>query len=103
MYISLDLWMHRNLIKLLVYANKTKIHEDVTKIQFLLMYNNGTKIPEYDSTGYNFVQLINPWNNEARKSWDQKKKRYMATRTRQRRNNLSPGTQVFIRFVLRAV
>lgn len=72
MYISLDLWMDRNLIKLL-YANKTKIHEDVTKIQFLLMYNNGTKIPEYDSTGYNF-QLINPWNNEARKSWDQKKK-----------------------------
>ena len=64
--------MDRNLIKLL-YANKTKIHEDVTKIQFLLMYNNGTKIPEYDSTGYNF-QLINPWNNEARKSWDQKKK-----------------------------
>lgn len=26
-----------------------------------------------NSTGYNF-QLINPWNNEARKSWDQKKK-----------------------------
>lgn len=102
MYISLDLWMYRNLIKLLVYANKTKIHEDVTKIQFLLMYNNGTKIPEYDSTGYNF-QLINPWNNEARKSWDQKKRRYIATRTRQRRNNLSLGTQVFIRFVLRAV
>lgn len=51
MYISLDLWMDRNLIKLLVYANKTKIHEDVTKIQFLLMYNNGTKIPEYEFDG----------------------------------------------------
>lgn len=81
MYISLDLWMDRNLIKLLVYANKTKIHEDVTKIQFLLMYNNGTKIPEYDSTGYNF-QLINPWNNEARKSWDQKKKKDISPRVR---------------------
>lgn len=39
MYISLDLWMDRNLIKLLVYANKTKIHEDVAKIQSSFLLN----------------------------------------------------------------